>query len=380
MQCVRSDRADPDSDMKRTDSRQVPNIRISKPVIGEPEKAAVLEVLESGMLVQGRQVAALEAEFAAKLGARHAVAASSGTAALHLALLAHGIAAGDEVITSAFTFVASANSILYAGARPVFVDIDPDTFNIDPRRVEAAITPRTRALMPVHLFGQPCDMDTIMAIARTHRLAVIEDSAQAIGGRYRGRAAGTFGTGCFSLYATKNVMSGEGGMIVTDDDGVAERVRLLRQHGARARYAYETLGFNFRMTDLHAAIARAQLQRLDAVTRSRRRNAAYLSKAIRSMWTPSEGSGCFHVWHQYTIRVEGARDRDKVISTLGDAGIETAVFYPRGVHELEHVRAVAGEYRLPVTEQAAREVVSLPVHPLLTTEDLIVIAEAVNNL
>lgn len=355
-------------------------IPISRPLIGDEERAAVLAVLDSGMLVQGPQVAAFEAEFAACIGVPHAVAVASGTAALHLALLAHGIGPGDEVITSSFTFVASANTVIYVGARPVFADVDEHTFNLDPDAVEAAVTPRTRAIVPVHLYGQACDMDRIMAIADRHGLIVIEDAAQAVGATYRGRPLGTFGTGCFSFYATKNVACGEGGMITTADEAVAERARLLRQQGMRTRYVYETLGYNLRMTDLHAAIGRAQLGRMEELTRRRRENAAALSRALTSVVTPFEAPDRDHVWHQYTVRLTGGRDRDAAARRLGEAGVGTGVFYSPGVHHFDHVRAAAGEHDLPVTDRVAREVLSLPVHPLLSAEDLAVIAREVNRL
>ena len=232
-------------------------IPIARPLIGAEEEQAVIAVLRSGMLAQGPEVARLEAAFAALCGVRHAVAVSSGTAALHLALLAHTIGPGDEVITSPFSFIATANSVLMTGARPVFVDVDEHTFNIDARQIAAAITPRTRAIMPVHLYGQPADMEEIAALARAHNLVLIEDAAQAVGARYRGRPAGSFGTACFSLYATKNVMAGEGGVVTTDDDEVADQLRLLRSHGSRVRYYHEQLGYNYRLTDLQAAIALA---------------------------------------------------------------------------------------------------------------------------
>ena len=355
-------------------------IPLSRPFVGLEEKAAVLRVLDSGMLAQGAEVAALEAEFAGLLGVEHAIATSSGTAALHLALLAHGVGPGDEVITSSFTFIASANSILYTGARPVFVDIDPATYNIDERAVEAAITPRTRAIMPVHLYGQMSDMDVIMSVAEKHGLAVIEDAAQAVGATCRGGQAGTFGTGCFSLYATKNVMSGEGGLVTTNDDRVADRVRLLRQHGMRSRYVYEGLGFNYRLTDVSASIARVQLRHLDELIGQRRENAAFLSGTIRSVATPQVAEGRGHVWHQYTVRLNKGHDRDEAIHRLAEAGVDTGVFYPRGVHQIDHVRAVAGDHHLPETEQAAREVLSLPIHPALSKEDLTAVVEAVNQL
>lgn len=363
-----------------TISRPATWIPISRPLIGDEERAAVLAVLDSGMLVQGPQVAAFEAEFAARLGVKHAIATSSGTTALHLAFMAHGIGPGDEVITSAFTFVASANSILYVGARPVFADIGEATFNLDPAAVEAAVTPRTRAIMPVHLYGQPCDMDRISSIASRHGLTVIEDAAQAIGASYRGQRVGTFGTGCFSLYATKNVMSGEGGMVTTGDDALADRLRLMRHQGMRARYAYERLGYNFRMTDLHAAIGRVQLRRLDEITARRQENAAYLSRSLTSVVVPAVAEDRDHVWHQYTVRLDSERDRDEALQRLGQAGVGTGVFYPIGVHQLEHVHAVAGVHHLPVTERAAQQVLSLPVHPALDREDLATIVREVNAL
>jgi dTDP-4-amino-4,6-dideoxygalactose transaminase len=364
----------------RSLSAGLSTVPIAKPLIGEEEKAAVLRVLESGMLTQGPEVAALESEFAGLLGVRHAIATSSGTTALHLALLAHGIGLGDEVVTSSFTFVASVNSILYTGAKPIFADIDPITYTIDGKAVEAAVTSRTRAVLPVHLYGQISDMDSIMSTAEKHGLVVIEDAAQAIGASYRGRSAGSFGTGCFSLYATKNVMSGEGGLISTNNDEIAQRVRLLRQHGMRRRYAYEQLGFNFRLTDICAAIARVQLRRLNEITARRRENAAFLTGAIQSVAAPLIPEDDRHVWHQYTVRLGKEQSRDDVVRRLGQAGIGSGVFYPQGVHDLEHIRAIVGRQCLPSTEQAAREVLSLPVHPALSQDDLAAIVEAVNQL
>ena len=364
-----------------TTGRSAARIPISRPFIGDEEKAAVLAVLDSGMLVQGPQVAALEEEFAARLGVRHAIANASGTAALHLALLAHDIGPGDEVITSAFSFVATVNTILYVGARPVFADVDERTFNLDPAAVAEAVTPRTRAIVPVHLYGLPCDMDGIASVAAEHGLTVIEDAAQAIGATYRGRPVGTFGTGCFSLYATKNVASGEGGVVTTDDDRIADRVRLLRQHGMRARYAYETLGYNLRMTDLHAAIGRVQLGRLDEMTRRRRANAAVLSRSLTSVTTPTVPDDRDHVWHQYTVRVARPDlSRDEAVRRLDEAGIGTGIFYPEGLHQLPHVREVVGDQRLPVTERLTSEVLSLPVHPALVEDDLARVVAAVNGL
>jgi perosamine synthetase len=339
-----------------------------------------MEVLDSGMLAQGPRVAAFEKEFSRVTGTRHAIATSSGTTGLHLALLAHGVGPGDEVITSPFTFIASVNTILFTGAQPVFADIDEATFNIAPEQIEAAITPRTKAIMPVHLYGQPCDMDEICELARRHGIAVIEDAAQAIGATYRGRHVGGFGTGVFSLYATKNVMSGEGGMITTDDDQIADRLRLLRNHGMRKRYEYEMLGYNFRLTDVLAAIGLAQLQRMPEATRRRRINASFLNAEIESVITPTVKEGRDHVWHQYTVRLPEGADRDDALKSLADAGVGTGIFYPNGAHKFPHVRKVVGDVDLPVTDRVAASVISLPVHPLLEPGDLERIVSAINAL
>jgi len=354
-------------------------IRISVPQIGEAEKAAVLEVLDSGMLVQGERVRRLEERFATLAGTRHAVATSSGTTALHLALLAHGIGPGDEVITSPFSFVATANAILYVGATPVFADIQEDTFNLDPAAVARLIGPRTRALLPVHLYGQPCDMEPLLALAAEHGLAVVEDAAQAVGARYRGQPVGSFGTGVFSLYATKNVTSVEGGVISTDDEQLADRLRVLRNQGMRDRYSYEMLGYNFRLNDVLAAIALAQLERLDAFNEARQGNAARLSAGIRTVTTPRVAPDREHVWHQYTVRV-GARDRDACIRQLNEAGIGTGIFYPKLLSDLDHVRAASRPAEVPVAAGLVGEVLSLPVHPAVTEADLDRIVDEVNRL
>ncbi|HEY4688848.1 MAG TPA: DegT/DnrJ/EryC1/StrS aminotransferase family protein, partial [Anaerolineae bacterium] len=355
-------------------------IPISKPFIGEAEKQAVLEVLESGMLAQGPRVARFEERFAQVCGVRHAIATSSGTAALHIALLANGIGPGDEVITTPFTFIASANSILYAGAKPVFVDIDEETFNLDPALIEQAITPHTKAIMPVHLYGYVCDMDALQTIAAKHSLKIIEDACQAVGATYHGRTAGSFGTGVFSLYATKNVMSGEGGMITTGDDAVAEACRMIRNHGMKRRYYHDRLGYNYRTTDLHAAIGLAQMDRLSEFTERRCANAAYFNARIESAVTPKVKEGYGHVWHQYTIRATGGRDRDAAVKQLNDAGIGTGIFYPVPAHCQGYMRDIVGEISLPVAERLATEVISLPVHPQLSQADLDTIVAEVNKL
>lgn len=356
-------------------------IPISKPFIGEAEKQAVLAVLDSGYLVQGPRTAKLEEKFTQICNTKFAVATSSGTTALHIALLAHGIGPGDEVITSPFTFLASVTSILFTGASPVFVDIDEETFNIDPHLIEAAITPKTKAILPVHLYGQPCEMDAIMAIAKKHNLVIIEDACQAVGAEYQGQRVGSFGTGCFSLYATKNLMAGEGGMITTDDETFAQACRMLRNHGMQRRYYHDSLGYNFRMTDLHAAIGLAQAERLETFNQKRRANAAFLNENIKTVTTPVEKSGNHHVWHQYTIRVKDGQDRDEAVSQLNAAGVGTGIFYPVPAYRQGPlIERGYGDLYLPVTEKTVKEVISLPVHPSLSQADLETIVTEVNKL
>ncbi len=360
-------------------------IRLAHPLIEDDEKRAVIEALESGQLAQGPRVAAFERAFAEYTGARHAVAVSSGTAALHLALLLRGIGAGDGVIVPAFSFAATANTVLHAGARPAFVDVRDDDFGIDAAQIEAAITPRTRAIVAVHLYGQLCDIDAVAAIAQSRGLALIEDAAQAVGASAGGRRAGTFGTGAFSFYATKNLQTGEGGMITTDDESVAERARMLRSQGERTRYVTEEAGYNYRMTEVAAALGQAQLPKLDARNDTRRANAARLSELLAGndrIVTPRELPGRHHVWHQYTVRVRGGRDaRDRLQAALRDRGIESAVFYPAPIHRQPlYTRLGYGGAHLPVAEALAGEVLSLPVHPALAPGDVETVARAVNEL
>jgi len=353
-------------------------IPIAAPVVGDDEVEAVITVLRSGRLVQGEVVERFERRFAEIVGVPHAVAVSSGTAALHIALLAHGIGRGDEVITTPFSFAATANSILYTGARPVFVDINPLDFNIDVRLIEARITPHTRALLPVHLYGQPADMCTISDIARRHDLMIVEDAAQAHGAAIHGRNVGTFGTACFSFYATKNVVTGEGGVVTTEDASLAERLRMLRGHGTRVRYEHEILGFNYRMTDLQAAIGVVQLERLQELTERRIANAEYLNARLSNVVTPRALAGRRHVYHQYTIRIRSGRD--DAARALADDGIASGVHYPRPIYRQPLYRNLGFGDLLPVAEQASREVLSLPVHPALSISDLERIVASVSRL
>ncbi len=354
-------------------------IYMAKPQIGDEEKQAVMEVLDSGIIAQGPRTKSFEEGFAQMCGTKHAVATSSGTTALHVALLAHGIGNGDEVITSAFTFIASANSILYAGAKPVFVDIDPRTFNLDVSQIESAITPRTKAILPVHLYGLACDMDPILGLAEKHGLAVIEDACQSHGAEYKGKKVGSFGTGTFSLYPTKNMTSGEGGMITTNDPAIDEKSRVIRQHGMRVRYYHDELGFNFRMTDVHAAIGLAQLHKLEQFNAKRQANAKFLSESLKGVVTPSVPEGQTHVFHQYTIRVPDGK-RDALRSHLQEKGVGSEVYYPVPIHKQTfYVKDLGYDQTLPETEKSAMEVLSLPVHAGLTPSDLETIVAAVNE-
>ncbi len=352
-------------------------IRIAQPLIGPEERAAVLAVLASGRLAGGAVTRELEESFAREVShTREAVAVANGTAALHLALLAHDIGPGAEVITTPFTFQATANMVLATSAKPVFVDVREDG-NIDPSRVEAAITPRTRAILPVHLYGRLCDMPPLVDIARRHNLALIEDAAQAHGAEANGTRAGGFGTGCFSFYATKNMMAGEGGMITTDDPALAERLRRLRSHGESERYTSVEVGYNYRMTDITSAIALAQLQRLPDLTQRRRDNAAYLSSHLQGVVLPPAIEASAHVWHQYTVTVpEG---RDALVAYLRKHDIEASVYYPHTLPAQPLYRDLgydAAAY--PVAQRLASEVVSLPVHPALSRSDLDQVVAAVN--
>ncbi len=255
-------------------------IHIAKPQLGQEEIDAVSSVLRSGMIAEGPKVAEFENAFAEFVGVEHAVAVNSGTAALHAALLAHGIGKGDEVITSSFSFIATANSILFTGASPVFADIDPDTFNINTDDIQESITSKTKAIMPVHLYGHPSEMKAVMEIAEDNDLAVIEDACQAHGAIYNGKKVGSFGTGAFSFYPTKNMTTSEGGIMTTNDKKVAEKARMIRAHGSRQRYMHETLGYNLRMTDIAAAIGLVQLSKLDGFNAKRKANAAVLTEGL----------------------------------------------------------------------------------------------------
>ena len=355
-------------------------IPISKPIIGEEEERLVIEVLKSGHLAQGQKVEEFEKKFADYIGVKYAIATNSGTSALHTALLANGIGQNDEVITTAFTFIASVNSIAYCRAKPVFADIEEGTFNIDASLIESKITNKTKAIMPVHLYGNPCNMDAIKDIADKNNLLIIEDACQAHGASYNGKKVGSFGTGCFSFYPSKNITTGEGGIITTDNANAAEKCRLLRNHGSKVRYYHELIGYNYRMTDLAAAIGIAQLKKLDSFNKKRKENADYLTKSLSKIpWiiTPKIKNGCVHAFHQYTIRIVGKK-RDDVAKFLEQKGIQASVYYPVPATLQKIYENI--KVKLPVSEKLAKEVLSIPVHPALSKEDLNHIISAFEEL
>ena len=352
-------------------------IPIARPDLGPEELEAVTEVLGSGMIAQGRKVAELEQRWAEYVGVRHAIAMSNGTVALMSIFSGIGLEPGDEVITVSHTFAATANAILYTGATPVFIDIEPDTYLIDAKKIEAAITPRTRAICPVHLFGLVADMDMIRAIADRHGLIVVEDACQAHGATFRGRKAGSFGHGAFSLYATKNMTTAEGGFVTTNDDKLADWLRLYRNQGMRARYEFEILGYNFRMTDLAAAIGLAQLGKLPRNTARRQAIAATYDEAFGELpiGLPITPDGRTHVFHQYTINVGGARDA--MLADLREAGVGADIYYPIPVHRQEYIMERGLHAELPVTDAAAAATIALPMFPGLTDPEQTQVIDAV---
>lgn len=365
-------------------------IAVSKVDVGPAEEELVLRVLRSGQLAQGAMVAELEARIAEIAGVRHAVAVSNGTVALEVSLEAlrhlEVVRAGDEVLTSPFTFVATANAIVHAGLTARFADIGDD-YCLDPAAVAERLTERTRVLLPVHLYGLPADMTALAPLARERGLFVVEDAAQALGATVGGRDVGSYGLGCFSLYATKNVTSGEGGVVTTDSDELAGLLRLLRNQGMRDRYEYLVVGHNYRMTDLQAAIALGQLGRFEATNAARRRNAERLSAALAGLAglvLPAEPAGRRSVWHQFTVRVteDAALDRDELAARLGEQGIRSGVYYPRAVFDYGcfdgHPQVVRDP--APLTAAVARQVLSLPVHPLVGDDGIDRVGAALRQL
>ncbi len=348
-------------------------IPIAQPQIGREEQQLVSEVLQSGMIACGPRVAEFEAAFARFIGAKHAIATTSGTTALHLKLLGVGVQPGDEVIVPSFSFIASANAVLMCDAHPVFCDVEPETFTMNPEHAKKLISERTKALMPVHLYGQPADMKPLLELGEAHNLAVVGDAAQAHGARLYGTYVGCFGDAeCFSFYPTKNMTTGEGGMITTNDSELAEKVVSLRNHGrlkTKTGYEHGFLGFNYRMTDIAAAIGLAQLKKLPEFNKKRQRNAAFFDKqlaGIEGIQTPVVRAGAEHVYHQYTITCQ---HRSRIIEHLQKNKVGFGIYYPKALHQYPHLKQY-GHPELRISEQLCTQVLSLPVHPGVSESDL----------
>jgi len=362
-------------------------IRIAKPNLGREELEAVGKVFESGMLVQGEKVKFFEKEFAKYIGVEHAVAVANGTIALDTVLKALELGPGDEVVTSAFSFVASSNSVLYQGAKPVFADIDPKSFNIDPLDVAEKITAKTKAIIPVHLFGQSAAMDELREIAEDHKITLVEDAAQAHGAEYKGQKVGSLGDiGCFSFYATKNMTTGEGGMITTNDNELARRSRLLRDHGQTRKYHHVMLGYNYRMTEMCAAVGLVQLGKLDRFNERRRENAGLLTggiSKISGLAPPYVKHDVKHVFYQYVVRVEDDYpiERNKLAEQLKTKGVEVDVHYPIPIYRQPLYKNLGyGRKICPMAEKACEQVLSLPVHPMVTKGDIKYIIDILKNV
>lgn len=358
-------------------------INIAKPQITQAEKDAVLAVLDSGMIANGTVVAAFEQAFAAYIGSAFGIATTSGTTALEVATRALGLGAGDKVLTTAYSFIASTNSILYAGARPVFIDIDGKTFNMDLDLAEATLRrePDIAAIQAVHLFGQPCDMDGVTALAKRYDLKIIEDCAQAHGAKWKDQKVGTFGdASAFSFYPTKNMTTGEGGIVLTDNETVQADARLLINHGMRVRYTHETIGYNYRMTNIAAAIGLEQLKKLDGFNDARRKNARHYDENINNplIETPYVSAGAYPVYHQYTVKVKEGR-RDDLIRHLEAEQIGYGLFYPTSIPEQPCYREMGLVTEHPVVDAVKQQVLSIPVHPGLSEADVAAVVRAINS-
>jgi len=368
-----------------TGETNVDTISVARPAIGQEEISAVTSVLESGMLASGDRVVEFEKKFADFCGSNHAVAINNGTAALHAALLAAGIGPGDEVIVPAFTFVATASAVAMCGAKPVFADVDEKTFNISPQQVTEKITPKTKAVIGVHLFGQPCDIEALQEICESKSLKFIEDAAQAHGALYKNARTGSFGhLACFSFYATKNMITGEGGMVTTSDKAYNERLRLLINHGQSEKYLHTILGYNYRMTDIGAALGLVQLKKLEKLNLRRRKNAEFYnaSLSVKGLSLPFVGSARNHVYHQYVIRLteEFPMTRLAFIEYLKAKGIGSAIHYPIPLHRQPLFGLGNDPDPCPVSTSLAGSVLSLPVHPLLDQKELAYICDTINRV
>lgn len=359
-------------------------IELSKIFISKKEEEKILKVLRSGTLTQGEEVEKFEKEFASYLGVKYAVAVSNGTVALFLALLSLKLKKGDEIITTPFSFIASTSCILHAGLKPVFVDIGQD-FNIDVSKIEAKITKKTKAILLVHLFGNPCEMDTILYLAKKYNLAVIDDACQAHGAEYRGKKVGSFGNlACFSFYATKNMTTGEGGMIATNDQRLYKFLKKARNHGQKRRYFHEFLGFNFRLTEMQAALGRVQLKKLDTFNKKRLENALLLNsllKGIRGLTLPETSNDKRHIFHQYTIIInkDFPLTREQLIAIFEKKGIGYGIFYPLPIHKQPAIKELGFDDHLPISEALSKKVISLPIHPYLKKKELTYITQAIKS-
>lgn len=344
------------------------------------------EIFRSTQFILGPNVDALEKEVASYHGVSFGVGLASGTDALHLSLRAIGIGPGDEVITTPFTFIATAEAISYTGAKPVFVDIDPLTFNIDPSKIEKGITSKTKAILVVHLFGLSANMDKILTVAKGYNLKVIEDCAQAFGAEYKEKKIGTFGeVGCFSFFPSKNLgCYGDGGMVITNNRDINERIRLLRNHGSKKRYYHSEIGFNSRLDEIQATVLRVKLNRIDEYNKKRREKAGLYSERLKGIpiQTPCEPQDCYHVYHQYTIRIPSVHSnlRDRVSESLASRSIASTIYYPLPLHLQEVYRFLC--YRngdLPVSEVASEEVLSLPIYPEITEEEIDLVCDTIKE-
>jgi len=365
-------------------------IPINKPEIGEEEVQAVVKVLRSGMLTsglgQGPEVTRLEQDFAKLCGVKHAVAVNTGTAALHSAVMACGVKHGDEVILPSFTFVATAEAVVLAGAKPVFADIDPETYDLSPSAVEESLTKKTKAVLPVDLYGYSADMKPLREIAEEHDLAVVEDAAQAHGATYAGKPAGSFAdAACWSLYASKNITTGEGGLVTTDNDEVDETLRMIRTHGEKAKYASLMLGNNYRMSEMQAAVGNVQLEKLASFVAKRRKNAEQLTKILEKsirLILPNESKERLHSWYLYTARLKDGTEeaRNRLMDELKKRGVGAEAYYVNPVHQMPYYRENFGSPKLPETDKASKQVFSLPIHPGVTAEQVDFIGKTVLSL
>jgi len=365
-------------------------IPINRPIIDEEEIQAVIKVLRSGILTEksghGPFASKFEKAFANYIGSKYAVSFNSGTSALHAALLAAGVGPKDEVIVPSFTFVATAEVVVLAGAKPIFVDIDPKTYCMKPEEVKHAISGRTKAIIPVHLYGHPCDMDPLIECAHEHGIIVIEDAAQAHGAEYKGKKSGALGDlACFSFYATKNMTTGEGGMITTNSEEFMEKVRLIRSHGEKEPYKSVMVGHNYRLPEIEAAIGLVQLGKLPKFLEARRKNAMFLMKeliSVESLQMPVEYNGYKHSWYLFTVRLKGASSkiRNKMVRKLREEYVGAAVYYPIPIHKMPYYLELFGKVNLPETEEAAQQVISLPVHPAIREVELDHIVNAVKKV